>query len=136
MTSNHDLKLLRKMFNWGIRKGYLKRTPFKVESVNTISLDREIPRQWRFDSEEDEQKLLDAANPHLRAVLIALLDTAARPGRDSVPPVEGPESRTTGAGDSCGKIEDSDSAHRADFHSTPRNSGDAEVGPGGGAIST
>ena len=60
--------------------GYLKRTPFKVESVNTISLDREIPRHWRFDSEEDEQKLLDAANPHLRAVLIALLDTAARPG--------------------------------------------------------
>lgn len=80
MTVNHDLKLLRKMFNWGIRKGYLKQTPFKVESVNATSLDREIPRHWRFDSEEDEQKLLDAANPHLRAVLIALLDTAARPG--------------------------------------------------------
>ena len=80
VTVNHDLKLLRKMFNWGIRKGYLARTPFKVGSVNAISLDREIPRHWRFDSEEDEQKLLDAANPHLRAVLIALLDTAARPG--------------------------------------------------------
>lgn len=38
VTVNHDLKLLRKMFNWGIRKGYLKRTPFKVESVNAISL--------------------------------------------------------------------------------------------------
>jgi integrase len=80
VTVNHDLKLLRKMFNWGIRKGYLKRTPFKVESVNVISLEREIPRHWRFESEEDEQKLLDAANPHLRAFLIAMLDTAARPG--------------------------------------------------------
>ena len=80
VTVNHDLKLLRKMFNWGIRKGYLKSTPFKVESVNTISLDREIPRNWRFNSDGDEQKLLDAANPHLRAVVIALLDTAARPG--------------------------------------------------------
>jgi integrase len=43
-------------------------------------LDREIPRNWRFNTEEDEQKLLDAANPHLRAVIVALLDTAARPG--------------------------------------------------------
>jgi len=51
-----------------------------VESVNAISLDREIPRHWRFSSEEDEQKLLDAANPHLRAVVVALLDTAARLG--------------------------------------------------------
>ena len=80
VTVNHDLKLLRKMFNWGIRKGYLKQTPFKVESVNAITLEREIPRNWRFNTEEDEQKLLDAANPHLRAVIVALLDTAARPG--------------------------------------------------------
>lgn len=80
VTVNHDLKLLRKMFNWGIRKGYLKQTPFKVESVNAITLDREIPRNWRFNTEEDEQKLLDAAKPHLRAVIVALLDTAARPG--------------------------------------------------------
>jgi integrase len=43
-------------------------------------LDREIPRDWRFGSEDDEENLLDAANPHLRGVLIALLDTAARLG--------------------------------------------------------
>ena len=80
VTVNHDLKLLRKMFNWAIRKGYLDHTPFKVGPVNAISLEREIPRDWRFGSEDDEEKLLDAANPHLRAVLIALLDTAARLG--------------------------------------------------------
>jgi integrase len=80
VTVNHDLKLLRKMFNWAIRKEYLKPTPFKAESVTVISLEREIRRHWRFNSDEDEQKLLDAANPHLRAVLIAMLDTAARPG--------------------------------------------------------
>jgi len=66
VTVNHDLKLLRKMFNWGIRKRYLRQIPFKVESVNAITLDEEIPRNWRFNTEEDEQKLLDAANPHLR----------------------------------------------------------------------
>ena len=54
--------------------------PNVLESVNAITLDREIPRNWRFNTEEDEQKLLDAANPHLRAVIVALLDTAARPG--------------------------------------------------------
>ncbi len=40
----------------------------------------QIPRHWRFESEQDEQKHLDAANLRLRAFLIAILDTAARPG--------------------------------------------------------
>jgi integrase len=29
---------------------------------------------------EDEKKLLDAANPHLRVLITAMLDTACRPG--------------------------------------------------------
>jgi Phage integrase SAM-like domain len=58
VTVNHDLKLLRKMFNWAIRKGYLKRTPFKVESVNVISLEREIPRHWRFRARRTSRNFL------------------------------------------------------------------------------
>lgn len=80
VTVNHDLKLLRKMWNWGIRKGYTERSPFKIGSEAAISLDKEIPRDWRFASEEDEQRLLDAANPHLRSIVTALLDTACRLG--------------------------------------------------------
>jgi integrase len=80
VTVNHDLKLLRKMFNWGIRKGYLERTPFKIGTEPAITLEKEIPRSRRFESEQDEQRLLDAANPQLRAVIIAILDTACRPG--------------------------------------------------------
>jgi integrase len=45
-----------------------------------IVLEREIPRNRRFEGEEDEQKLLQAANPRLRSIIIALLDTACRPG--------------------------------------------------------
>ena len=60
MTVNHDLKLLRKMFNWGIRKGYLERTPFKIGTEPAITLEKEIPRARRFEHEDDEQKLLDA----------------------------------------------------------------------------
>lgn len=79
-TVNHDLKLLRKMFNWAVRKGYLERTPFKIGTEPAISLDKEIPRDRRFQDDDDEQKLLDAANPYLRAVIIGLLDTACRLG--------------------------------------------------------
>jgi integrase len=80
VTVNHDLKLLRKMLNWGIRKGHVEKTPFKIGPVAAISLEKEMPRDWRFEREEDEQKLLDAANPHLRGVVTALLDTACRLG--------------------------------------------------------
>jgi integrase len=79
-TVNHDLKLLRKMFNWAIRKGYLERTPFKIGTEPAITLDKEIPRDRRFQGDDDEQKVLDAADPPLRAVIIALLDTACRLG--------------------------------------------------------
>jgi integrase len=79
-TVNHDLKLLRKMFNWAIRKGYLERTPFKIGTEPAITLDKEIPRDRRFQGDDDEQKVLDAADPHLRGVIIALLDTACRLG--------------------------------------------------------
>ena len=44
MTVNHDLELLRKMLNWGIRKGYLERRPFKIGTEAAISLARETPR--------------------------------------------------------------------------------------------
>lgn len=46
----------------------------------TISLEREIPRSKRLQSEEDEQRLLHAASPHLHAVIVAMLETACRPG--------------------------------------------------------
>lgn len=77
---NHDLKLLRKMYNWAIRKSYVTRTPFKIGSQPAISLERELPRNKRLQNADDEQRLLDAANPHLRGVITAMLDTACRPG--------------------------------------------------------
>ena len=80
VTVNHDLKLLRKMFNWGIRKAFVERTPFKIGTEAAITLQREIPRARRFDHDGDEDRLLNAANPHLRSIVIALLDTCCRLG--------------------------------------------------------
>jgi integrase len=79
-TVNHDLKLLRKMFNWGVRKRLLDSSPFKIGTESAVALLKETPRAVRFTSDDDERRLLDAAGPHLRDVLIALLDTACRPG--------------------------------------------------------
>ena len=80
VTINHDLKLLRKMFAWGIRERLLTTTPFKVAGESVIRLDPESPREERLTSEEAERKLFDAASPHLRGVLTAMLETCCRPG--------------------------------------------------------
>jgi integrase len=62
---NHDLKLLRTMFNWAVRKGYVTSTPFKIGTVPALTPEREIPRHKRFETAEDETRLLNAAHPHL-----------------------------------------------------------------------
>ena len=97
--------------------------------MNVISLEREIPRHWRFESEDDEQKLLDAANPHLRAVLTAMLDTAARPGEILSLQWGDVNLETSRVGVSRGEDENPDRAYRADFNATPWNAGDEEIGP-------
>jgi integrase len=80
VTINHDLKLLRKMFAWGIRERLLTSTPFKVGGESVIRLDPQSPREERLTSEEAERKLFEAASPHLRSVLTAMLETCCRPG--------------------------------------------------------
>jgi integrase len=80
VTINHDLKLLRKMFAWGIRERLLTATPFKVAGENMIRLDPESPREERITDPEAERKLFEAASPHLRGVLTAMLETCCRPG--------------------------------------------------------
>jgi hypothetical protein len=65
------------------------RNPFKIGTETAVTLDKEIPRDRRFQGDDDEQKVLAAADPHLRAVIIALLDTP--------PVVSGRSSRFSGA---------------------------------------
>ncbi len=49
-------------------------------SRKQFALEREIPRNRRLHDADAEQRLLDAAKPHLRGVITAMLDTACRPG--------------------------------------------------------
>lgn len=80
VTINHDLKLLRKMFAWGIRERLLPGTPFRVAGESVIRLDPESPREERLTDSEKERRLLEAAGPHLRGVITAMLETCCRPG--------------------------------------------------------
>src|ERR1700730_18981064 len=80
VTINHDLKLLRKMFAWGIPERLRTATPFKVAGESVIRLDPESLREEGLTSEEAELKLFEAASPHLRGVLTAMLETCCRQG--------------------------------------------------------
>jgi integrase len=80
VTRNHDIKLLRQVWNWAMRHRLVDHTPFRYEHLVEIPLEPEPGRHMRFDHEDDEQRLLAAASPHLRDVIIALLETTCRPG--------------------------------------------------------
>jgi integrase len=62
------------------RLGKVTHTPFRVGTEPSIALERETPRNKRLYDADAEQRLLDAAKPHLRGVIIAMLDTPCRPG--------------------------------------------------------
>ena len=70
---------LRGLWNWAIRKGYVDHTPFARAGQPTISTFREHARSRRLEGDE-EQRLLNAARPHLRDLVVAALETGCREG--------------------------------------------------------
>ena len=78
---NRDLQLLRNIFNFALRQGWVRQNPFSLgEPLISIAAE---PRRERVLSREEEVRLLEAcAGPraHLRPILICALDTAMRRG--------------------------------------------------------
>ena len=76
---NRYLARLRHVFSWAIEEGYVETTPFKRGEKTIIKLNTaaETPRDRRLLPGE-ERKLLDAAEPHLQALIIAALDSGCR----------------------------------------------------------
>lgn len=77
--TNRYLGRLRALFNWGIRTGYVERTPFKRHGEAVVKLQRETARSRRLHADE-EPKLLAHTNPHLYACIVAALETGMRRG--------------------------------------------------------
>jgi len=80
--TNRSLSRLRALLNWGVRVGYLDQTPFKRHTVTVVKLSRETPRSRRLQTGEEEA-LLAACGPHLRAVVECALETGIAAARSS-----------------------------------------------------
>jgi integrase len=87
------LSRLRHIFSWAIAEGYLCDTPFKrgpvsvvkmetnAEGARTRRLEPSVPgKDGAKDTPSEEERLLKAASPHLRAVITAALTTGCRLG--------------------------------------------------------
>ena len=79
--TNRLLARLRHVFNWAIRKGHCEHTPFKRHGQTMIALESRVerPRSRRLEPGE-EKRLLQHARPHLRALIVAVLETGCRIG--------------------------------------------------------
>ena len=79
--TNRSLSRLRALYNWGVRIGYVDRTPYKRATETVVKLSRETARSRRLNADLDEEsKLLAACDPHLRAVVECALETGMRRG--------------------------------------------------------
>ncbi len=79
-TVNRQMDLLRHMMNWAVGREYIDRTPFKRGSQTLIKKLREDNQRRRRISSDEEAALIDAAPPHLEAMLIVAIDTGMRQG--------------------------------------------------------
>ena len=70
---------VRHFFNWAIAHGYRDDTPFKRHGVNVVRLNTaaETVRARRLRPGEEE-RLIAAGTPHLRALIMAALSTGCR----------------------------------------------------------
>lgn len=74
-TVNRDLQAFRHILNWAVDEGFLAANP--LVRLRLVP-ERRQPRPVL--SLEDESKLLDAAAPHLRLIIVTALDTGMRLG--------------------------------------------------------
>jgi integrase len=79
--TNRLLSRLRHVFSWSVAEGYLTETPFTRGSVTVVKLEATVegPRTRRLEA-GTQAALLQHADPHLRAVLMAALSTGCRVG--------------------------------------------------------
>jgi integrase len=76
-TRNHYLRLLKLLGRWAVRKKY-RAEPFFGPDCE-LKQDRETPRRRRL-TDDEEERLVKAASPHLQRLIIAALALAARLG--------------------------------------------------------
>ena len=79
-ATSSAMKFILSDWNWAMRQRLVDRTPFRHEHLVEIKVESEPGRHQRFHREDEEQRLLQAASPLLHDVIVAMLETACRPG--------------------------------------------------------
>lgn len=79
-TVNRAVGHLRRILNWAVSREYISSSPFTRGGVALIKFDREDNRRNRRISPEEEERLIAAASPHLRALMILAFDAGVRAG--------------------------------------------------------
>jgi integrase len=75
----HVLTTARRLFNWAIRQKIARSTPFKEHGVAMIDVPTSRQRDRRLVGDE-EARLLDAADPYTKDLIVAALETGCRAG--------------------------------------------------------
>jgi integrase len=79
ISANRCLERLRAFYTWAIDNEYVTTTPFRRGTAASIKLPREFERDRRLNPGEEE-RLLASAGTHLRALIVAALETGCRVG--------------------------------------------------------
>jgi integrase len=79
------LERLQAFYTWAIENDYVSTTPFKRGTASTLKFPKEYERDRRLqpgpgNDKSEEERLLAAASPHLRALIVAALETGCRIG--------------------------------------------------------
>ena len=77
---NRTVELLRHMFNWAVGREYLEKTPFRRGTETLIQPELEDNVRRRRMTDDEEGRLLAAASPLLRSMIVTALDTGLRRG--------------------------------------------------------
>jgi integrase len=82
-TVNRDLALLRQLMKRAERERYIPRNPFELG--NLFLEERKGRRQPHIMTYEEETKLLAVSGPLLKALVILLVETGLRVGKEAMP---------------------------------------------------
>lgn len=82
-TVNRDLALLRQLLKRAERERYIARNPFETE--NLFLEERKERRQPHILTYEEETKLLAVSTPMLKALVVLLVETGLRVGKEALP---------------------------------------------------
>jgi integrase len=80
-TINRDLAVLRRMLKIAERKRFVARSPFcEVELME----ERSLRRKPHIVTYEEEERILQVADPHIRVLVVTQLETGMRPNRETL----------------------------------------------------